>query len=72
MTPVAAVEQTSGTSLVLLRRAYGSQDIAFAASLPLGLMPDETLALTTKVQDPPVPDSGPHSWAPRKTPRSPA
>lgn len=34
---VAAVEQTSGTSLVLLR-AVGSQNVAFAASLPLGLL----------------------------------
>jgi hypothetical protein len=35
---VAAVEQTSGAARVLLRRAYGSQDTAFAASLPLGLV----------------------------------
>ncbi|WP_223942374.1 hypothetical protein [Arthrobacter sp. StoSoilB22] len=34
---MAAVEQTSGTSLVLLR-ACGPQDIALAASLPLGLL----------------------------------
>ncbi|MGX1163528.1 hypothetical protein FBY31_4348 [Arthrobacter sp. SLBN-100] len=35
---VAAIEQTSGTARVLLRRAYGAQDTAFAASLPLGLV----------------------------------
>jgi hypothetical protein len=35
---VAAVEQTSGAARLLLRRAYGSQDTAFAASLPLGLV----------------------------------
>ncbi|WP_211880075.1 SCO6880 family protein [Pseudarthrobacter albicanus] len=48
---VAAVEQTSGTARVLLRRAYGSQDTAFAASLPLGLVLPRHILLPTEIRE---------------------
>jgi hypothetical protein len=48
---VAAVEQTSGTARVLLRRAYGSQDTAFAASLPLGLVLPKHSLLPSEIKD---------------------
>ena len=48
---VAAVEQTSGTARVLLRRAYGSQDTAFAASLPLGLVLPKHILLPTEIRE---------------------
>jgi hypothetical protein len=48
---VAAIEQTSGTARVLLRRAYGSQDTAFAASLPLGLVLPKHSMVPTEIKD---------------------
>ena len=48
---VAAVEQTSGTARVLLRRAYGAQDTAFAASLPLGLVLPKHSLLPSEIKD---------------------
>jgi hypothetical protein len=48
---VAAVEQASGTARVLLRRAYGSQDTAFAASLPLGLVLPKHILLPTEIRE---------------------
>lgn len=48
---VAAVEQTSGTARVLLRRAYGSQDTAFAASLPLGLVLPKHILLPSEIRE---------------------
>ncbi|MDR7083247.1 hypothetical protein J2X01_002541 [Arthrobacter ginsengisoli] len=48
---VAAVEQTSGTARVLLRRAYGSQDTAFAACLPLGLVLPRHVLLPTEIRE---------------------
>ncbi|GLB69106.1 SCO6880 family protein [Arthrobacter mangrovi] len=48
---VAAIEQTSGTARVLLRRAYGAQDTAFAASLPLGLVLPAHSMLPTGIKD---------------------
>ena len=48
---VAAVEQTSGTARVLLRRAHGSQDTAFAASLPLGLVLPQHSMLPSEIKD---------------------
>jgi hypothetical protein len=48
---VAAVEQTSGTARVLLRRAYGAQDTAFAASLPLGLVLPKHSMLPSEIKD---------------------
>jgi hypothetical protein len=48
---VAAVEQTSGTARVLLRRAYGSQDTAFAASLPLGLVLPKHSMVPSEIKD---------------------
>ena len=48
---VAAVEQTSGTARVLLRRAYGSQDTAFAASLPLGLVLPKHVLLPSEIRE---------------------
>jgi hypothetical protein len=48
---VAAIEQTSGTARVLLRRAYGAQDTAFAASLPLGLVLPRHSLLPTEIKD---------------------
>lgn len=48
---IAAIEQTSGTARVLLRRAYGSQDTAFAASLPLGLVLPKHSMLPSEIKD---------------------
>ncbi|BCW13019.1 MULTISPECIES: SCO6880 family protein [Paenarthrobacter] len=48
---VAAIEQTSGTARVLLRRAYGSQDTAFAASLPLGLVLPRHSMVPSEIKD---------------------
>lgn len=48
---VAAIEQTSGTARVLLRRAYGSQDTAFAASLPLGLVLPKHSMVPSEIKD---------------------
>ncbi|MBT2520899.1 SCO6880 family protein [Arthrobacter sp. ISL-28] len=48
---VAAIEQTSGTARVLLRRAYGSQDTAFAASLPLGLVLPRHILLPSEIRE---------------------
>jgi hypothetical protein len=48
---VAAIEQTSGTARVLLRRAYGSQDTAFAASLPLGLVLPKHILLPSEIRE---------------------
>ncbi|WP_248761411.1 SCO6880 family protein [Pseudarthrobacter sp. SSS035] len=48
---VAAVEQTSGTARVLLRRAYGAQDTAFAASLPLGLVLPRHILLPSEIRE---------------------
>jgi hypothetical protein len=48
---VAAVEQTSGTARVLLRRAYGAQDTAFAASLPLGLVLPKHSMVPSEIKD---------------------
>jgi hypothetical protein len=48
---VAAIEQTSGTARVLLRRAYGAQDTAFAASLPLGLVLPKHSLLPSEIRD---------------------
>ncbi|MCY0905816.1 SCO6880 family protein [Arthrobacter sp. H14-L1] len=48
---VAAIEQTSGTARVLLRRAYGAQDTAFAASLPLGLVLPKHSMLPAEIKD---------------------
>lgn len=48
---VAAVEQTSGSARVLLRRAYGTQDTAFAASLPLGLVLPAHSMLPTEIRE---------------------
>ncbi|BCW86534.1 hypothetical protein NicSoilE8_42070 (plasmid) [Arthrobacter sp. NicSoilE8] len=48
---VAAVEQTSGSARVLLRRAYGSQDTAFAASLPLGLVLPKHSMVPSEIKD---------------------
>jgi hypothetical protein len=36
---------------VLLRRAYGSQDTAFAASLPLGLVLPKHILLPTEIRE---------------------
>lgn len=48
---VAAVEQTSGSARVLLRRAYGTQDTAFAASLPLGLVLPAHSMVPTEIRE---------------------
>jgi hypothetical protein len=48
---VAAIEQTSGTARVLLRRAYGAQDTAFAASLPLGLVLPRHSMVPSEIKD---------------------
>lgn len=48
---VAAVEQTSGSARVLLRRSYGTQDTAFAASLPLGLVLPAHSMLPTEIRE---------------------
>jgi hypothetical protein len=48
---VAAIEQTSGTARVLLRRAYGAQDTAFAASLPLGLVLPKHSMVPSEIKD---------------------
>lgn len=48
---VAAVEQTAGTARVLLRRAYGAQDTAFAASLPLGLVLPKHSMLPAEIKE---------------------
>jgi hypothetical protein len=48
---VAAVEQTSSTARLLLRRAYGSQGTAFAASLPLGLVLPKHILLPTEIRE---------------------
>jgi hypothetical protein len=48
---VADVEQTSGASRILLRRAYGSQDTAFAASLPLGLVLPRHVMLPSELRE---------------------
>jgi hypothetical protein len=36
---------------VLLRRAYGAQDTAFAASLPLGLVLPKHVLLPTEIRE---------------------
>ncbi|MFJ4210742.1 SCO6880 family protein [Paenarthrobacter sp. NPDC089675] len=48
---VAAVEQSSGSARLLLRKAHGSQDTAFAASLPLGLVLPEHSMLPSEIKD---------------------
>jgi hypothetical protein len=53
------VERTSDTARVLLRRAYGAQDTAFAASLPLGLVCPSTASCAAKSR---TPCNGPHEF----------
>lgn len=48
---VAAIEQTSGAARLLLRRAYGSQDTAFAASLPIGLVLPKHVMLPSEIRE---------------------
>ncbi|MUK01610.1 hypothetical protein GM708_06525 [Vibrio cholerae] len=48
---VAAVEQTSGAARLLLRRAYGAQDTAFAASLPIGLVLPRHALLPSEIRE---------------------
>ncbi|SDI70256.1 hypothetical protein SAMN04488693_11924 [Arthrobacter subterraneus] len=48
---VAAIEQTSGAARLLLRRTYGSQDTAFAASLPIGLVLPKHVMLPSEIRE---------------------
>jgi hypothetical protein len=48
---VAAIELTSGAARLLLRRAYGAQDTAFAASLPIGLVLPKHALLPSEVRE---------------------
>ena len=47
----AAVDNLSTTARVHLRPVYGSQDSAFAAGLPLGLVLPRHLKVPTQIQE---------------------
>lgn len=47
---VATVESLGATARLRLRRAFGAQDVAFAACLPLGLMLERYLAVPSQVR----------------------
>lgn len=47
---VAAVERLSSQSRMRLRAVYGSQDSAFAAALPLGIVPESHLLVPSTVR----------------------
>jgi hypothetical protein len=47
----AAVENLASSSRVRLRPAFGAQDSAFAACLPLGIWSEDYLAVSTKISD---------------------
>lgn len=48
---VAAIDNLGATARVLLRPAYGSQDSAFAAGLPLGIVVQSHLSVPAGVQE---------------------
>jgi MoaA/NifB/PqqE/SkfB family radical SAM enzyme len=48
---VAAVDNLGATARILLRPVYGSQDSAFAAALPLGLVLPTHLAVPASIRE---------------------
>ncbi|MFC8041797.1 SCO6880 family protein [Paenarthrobacter sp. NPDC057355] len=45
------IEDLAGTAQLIIRPAYGSQDVAFAASLPLGLVLPDYVAVPARVRE---------------------
>jgi hypothetical protein len=48
---IAAIDNLGATARILLRPVYGSQDSAFAAALPLGLVMSQHLAVPAGIRD---------------------
>jgi hypothetical protein len=47
----ATVDGLSASSRIQLRPAYGSQDVAFLTSLPLGIIPSKHVRVPTELRD---------------------